>query len=95
MDGGLRVLHLGQLDRARGGAQGVAGVRVLQLDNRANVAAVQVLDRVAVASVENVNLPDALGDLPVGVEKFHAGFERARINAEKGQFAKMLPRPSS
>ena len=45
VDGGLRILHLGQLDRARRRAQGVAGVRVLQLDHRADVAAVQFLHR--------------------------------------------------
>ena len=89
VDGGLRILHLGQLDRARGGAKGVAGVRVLQFDNGADVAADQFLRGRAVAPVEEVNLADALGDLAVGVVKFHPGLERAGIDAEKRELAKM------
>ena len=72
-----------------GVAKRVAGVRVLELDHRADVAGAERADRLARLAVEQVNLPDALVDLAVAVEQIHAGGDRAGIDAEERQFAEM------
>ena len=74
-------------DLALGGGECVAGVGVLQLDQRADFAGVELLDLVAVLAVEDEHLPQPLGLVSVGVDDVLAGLERAGHHLDKGQFA--------
>ena len=70
-------------------AERVAGVRVLELHHRADVAGAERGDVFAALAVEQENLADAFGDLAVAVEQIRAAAELAGIDAEEGQLAEV------
>ena len=70
-------------------AERVAGVRVLELHDRADVARAERVNGLAGLAVEQENLADALGDFAVAVEQIRAGGHRAGIDAEKRQLAEL------
>ena len=66
-----------------GRAERVAGVSVLELDDRADVPGAEGGDGLAVLAVEQVDLADALRDFAVAVEQIGAAGDCAGIDAEK------------
>jgi hypothetical protein len=86
----LRILDARQPHRSARGTKRVARVRTFQLHHRAEVARVETADRLAIASVKNVNLSETFGDIPAGVQHFHARRNAAGINAKEGQLAEMF-----
>ena len=85
VDAGVRVLDGRHGDLALGGGEGVAGVGVLQLDQRADLSGVELLHLVAVFAVEDEHLAQSLGLVGVGVDDVLAGLERAGEHLDKGQ----------
>src|SRR5262245_51448799 len=72
------------------GAKSVAGMRVLEFYGRANVARTEARHRLPRLAVEQKNLPDAFGDVTVGVEGIAASRDLTGINPEKRKLAKVF-----
>ena len=68
-------------------AQGVAGVGLLEPDDGADVAGVDLADLLAVVGVHLEGAPDALLLALRAVEHVRAGLERARVDPEERQVA--------
>ena len=81
------VIDLRQHDRLLRAAERVAGVRGAEFDDGADVARVKFFHRRAVAAVEQVELAEALGDLPRAVEHFLARVDVAREEPEQRELA--------
>ena len=86
----VRIFRRGKFHRMIRGAKRVAGVRVLELHHRANVARAETRHRLARLAVEQINLPDAFGDVAVGVEQIAAGRDVPGINPEERKLAEVL-----
>ena len=86
---GFRIDHLGQRDDHARAAERVAGVRVLEFNDCADVAGVEAVDRRAVFTVEDVDLANLFGDAAVAVVKLRPNFCRAGVKPEKREFAKL------
>ena len=74
-------------DRVIRVAQGVAGVGVLEADDRADVAGEDLADLLAVVGVHLEGAPDALLLALRAVEHVRAGLERARVDPEEREVA--------
>ncbi len=89
MNIGLWINHLGQRNDQPGAAQRVAGVSVLEFDDRTDVAGVEGVHRRATFPVENVDLADFFGDPSVAVVEFRSDLDRAGVEAEEREFAEL------
>ena len=89
MDVGIGIVDGRHGDLALGGGECVAGVGVLQLDQRADFAGVELLDLVAVLAVEDEHLPQPLGFVGIGVDDVLAGLKRAGHYLDERQLADM------
>src|SRR5207253_7897381 len=68
-----RIFRHGKFYQMIRGAKRVAGVRVLELYRRANVARAETRHRLARLAIEQKNLPDAFSDLAIGIKRIAAG----------------------
>ena len=84
-----RVLHRRNGHRPLGAAERVAGVRVLQFDNRANIPCAQRRHSFSDLSVEQINLADLLRGTPRRVVQFAAELHRPGIHAKERELTEL------
>ena len=89
MDVRLGILDFRQRHRLLAGAQRVARVRVLELDDRADVPGAERGHARARFAIEQVNLADLLTAAPRGVIEFAAKLDHAGIDPQERQLAKL------
>ena len=89
MDVRVRIHHFWQRNQTLGGTQRVAGVRILEFDHGADITRGKQRHAGAGLAIQQIDLPDLLGAAPVSVVEFATELDRAGINAEKGQLAKL------
>ena len=83
------ILDFGQRHGLLGVAQCVASVRVLEFDDRADIAGSQRGHARARLAVEQIYLADLFRAPPVRIVKFAAKLDRARVNPEERQLAEL------
>jgi hypothetical protein len=87
LDDGLREGDRLEQDRMLGVAQRVAGIRVLEPDDRADVAGVDLVDLLAVIGMHLEDAADALLLALGAVQDVRPGLERAGVDPEEREVA--------
>ncbi len=87
VDVGARVGDLGQRDDEARAAKRVAGVRLAQFDDGADVAGAQLGHGRALAAVEQEELAEAFAELAVAVHQFIAAVDGAGVEAKQRELA--------